>query len=221
MKVMTKLLLINWHYFQHELIEFGQLNFLTGKNASGKSVIIDALQLLLLGDTSGSFFNKAAKNHNERGNRTLKGYLMGELGDDENSGFKYLRNDRFTSYIAVEFFDQEKNKCFTAGCCFDIYSENEMPRLFFIYDSSVPENHFMENKTPLTIRELRELFKRQYPGSRSYTTDVGRDFRITLYGRLGGLRERFGTLLKKQYLLILISISRNLFLNLCVMRSKR
>lgn len=197
MKVMTKLLLINWHYFQHELIEFGQLNFLTGKNASGKSVIIDALQLLLLGDTSGSFFNKAAKNHNERGNRTLKGYLMGELGDDENSGFKYLRNDRFTSYIAVEFFDQEKNKCFTAGCCFDIYSENEMPRLFFIYDSSVPENHFMENKTPLTIRELRELFKRQYPGSRSYTTDVGRDFRITLYGRLGGLRERFGTLLKK------------------------
>ena len=74
MKVMTKLLLINWHYFQHELIEFGQLNFLTGKNASGKSVIIDALQLLLLGDTSGSFFNKAAKNHNERGNRTLKGF---------------------------------------------------------------------------------------------------------------------------------------------------
>lgn len=197
MKVMTKLLLINWHYFQHELIEFGQLNFLTGRNASGKSVIIDALQLILLGDTSGSFFNKAAKNHNERGNRTLKGYLLGELGDDENSGFKYLRNNRFTSYIAVEFFDKEKKKCFTAGCCFDIYSENDIPRLFFIYDGSIPENHFIENKMPLTIRELRELLKMQYPGSRSYTTDVGRDFRITLYGRLGGLRERFGTLLKK------------------------
>lgn len=98
MKVMTKLLLIHWHYFSHELIEFGGLNFLTGKNASGKSTIIDALQLILLGDTSGSFFNKAASG---RGNRTLKGYLMGELGDDEESGFHYLRNGRFTSYIAI------------------------------------------------------------------------------------------------------------------------
>jgi uncharacterized protein YPO0396 len=89
MKVLTKLLLIHWHYFVHELIEFGELNFLTGKNASGKSTIIDAIQLILLGDTSGSFFNKAASG---RGNRTLKGYLMGELGDDEDAGFRYKRD---------------------------------------------------------------------------------------------------------------------------------
>lgn len=68
--------------------------------------------------------------------------------------------------------------------------------LFFIYDSRVPENYFMENKTPLTIRELRNRLAGSIR-SRSYTTDVGRDFRITLYGRLGGLRKRFGTLLKK------------------------
>ena len=68
MKLITKLLLINWHYFVHETISFGQLNFLTGKNASGKSTIIDAMQIVLYGDTSGSFFNKAA---NGKGNRTL------------------------------------------------------------------------------------------------------------------------------------------------------
>ncbi len=100
MKMIKKLLLIHWHYFSHQLIELEDLNFLTGKNASGKSTIIDALQLLLLGDTSGSFFNKAA---NGKGNRSLRGYLMGELGDDEASGLHYIRgNSRFSSYIAIE-----------------------------------------------------------------------------------------------------------------------
>lgn len=125
---MTKLLLIHWHYFVHEVIELDKVNFLTGKNASGKSTVMDALQLLLLADTSGSFFNKAASG---RGNRTLSGYLRGELGDNEDSGFKYLRNGRFTSYIALEFFDEEKKKYFTSGCCFDTYSENDMQKLFF------------------------------------------------------------------------------------------
>ena len=58
------------------MIEFSNINFLTGKNGSGKSTIIDALQLLLLGDTRGNFFNKAA---NDRTERTLEGYLRGEI----------------------------------------------------------------------------------------------------------------------------------------------
>ncbi|NCC08118.1 MAG: hypothetical protein EOM30_08785 [Clostridia bacterium] len=105
MKKLTRLVLIHWHYFTHEVVSFETLNFLTGKNASGKSTIIDAMQLVLLGDTSGSYFNKAASG---KGDRSLKGYLKGELGDDENYGFKYLRNGRFSSYIALEFLDEEK-----------------------------------------------------------------------------------------------------------------
>jgi len=157
MKILRKLLLIHWHYFNHELIEFGQLNFLTGKNASGKSTIIDALQLILLGDTSGSFFNKAASG---RGNRTLKGYLMGELGDDEDSGFRYLRNGRFTSYIALEFCDKEKKKAFTVGCCFDTYSENDTQKLFFLYNGEMHNHGFLRGNTPMdtTQRSNERLY---------------------------------------------------------------
>ena len=39
MKILKKLLLINWHYFTHQLLEFEQLNYMTGVNASGKSTI--------------------------------------------------------------------------------------------------------------------------------------------------------------------------------------
>lgn len=194
MKLMSKLLLINWHYFSRELIEFGRLNFLTGKNASGKSTIIDALQVVLLGDTSGSFFNKAASG---KGGRSLKGYLLGELGDDEDAGFRSLRGGkRFTSYIALEFFDTDKKKYFTAGCCFDVYSENDYPVKWFIYNGEIPANTFLRDDIPLDRQGLRDFLKGEYAGYRETTT--GKDFREDLCGRLGGLRvERFRNLLKK------------------------
>ena len=104
MKKLTRLLLIHWYTYDRELIEFENINFLTGKTATGKSTIIDALQLVLLGDTNGNFFNKAA---NERSVRTLKSYLYGENGDDGETGFRYLRAATFTSYVVVEFEDTE------------------------------------------------------------------------------------------------------------------
>ncbi len=195
MKLMSKLLLINWHYFSKELIEFDRLNFLTGKNGCGKSTIIDALQVILLGDTSGSFFNKAAGG---RGGRSLKGYLFGELSDDEDGGFHSLReNERFTSYIAVQFIDTEKDKSFTAGCCFDVYSENDYTTTWFIYSDALPINGFVNKKIPMDSTALRLFLKEEFKGHHE-TTTTNKDFRDKLCGRLGGLRvERFRNLLKK------------------------
>ena len=42
MKRLKKILLLNWLYFQKQLIEVDDINFLTGKNGAGKSTIIDA-----------------------------------------------------------------------------------------------------------------------------------------------------------------------------------
>lgn len=190
-------MLIHWHYFSHQLIELENLNFLTGKNASGKSTIIDALQLILLGDTSGNFFNKAA---NGKGTRTLKGYLLGELGDDEASGFHYIReNSRFSSYVVIEVFDDEKNKFFTAGCCFDVYSENDWKNSkFFLFDGSFPKNEFVLGKIPMSIDALRKYLKENYSVGHYDMPESGKRFRELLYGKLGGLRtERFPSLLKK------------------------
>ena len=67
MKKLKKILLINWLYFSKELIEVGDINFLTGKNGAGKSTVIDALQIVLLGETNSRNFNQAA---NEKSQRT-------------------------------------------------------------------------------------------------------------------------------------------------------
>ena len=195
MKKLKRMLLIHWHYFSHKVIEFGNINFLTGKNSSGKSTILDAMQLVLLGDTSGSFFNKAASG---KGTRTLTSYLQGELGDDEESGFRYLRTGRFTSYIALEFYDEVKTSYFTCGCCFDTFGENDCPRLFFLFDDIIPVNGFMKQNVPLSIEGLRAFIRSNYTAGHSYTTNVNRDFRENLCGKLGGLQpKRFSELLRK------------------------
>ena len=193
MKILKKLLLINWHYFTHELIEFEQLNFMTGVNASGKSTIIDALQLVLLGETGGNYFNKSASG---RSSRTLVGYLCGEIRDDDKDGFKYLRNDRFVSYIVVEFYDDEKDRYFSFGICFDVYSVNDLAKKFFRFKGRIPENHFIENKVPFDIQKLRAFFKdNNYKDVIFY--ESGKHYRDDIYALLGGLRSKFGDLLKK------------------------
>jgi uncharacterized protein YPO0396 len=195
MKLLKRMLLIHWYYFIHEMIDFGIINFLTGKNSSGKSTIIDAMQLVLLSDTSGSFFNKAASG---RGNRTLTGYLRGELGDDEDSGFRYLRDGRFTSYIVLEFFDDIKKKYFSAGCCFDTFGENDCQKLFFRFNGQIPENEFVEKNVPFDIDRLKTFIRTNYTAGENFYTIVNRDFRDDLCGNLGGLQPgRFSDLFKK------------------------
>lgn len=195
MKILKRMLLIHWFYFVHEMVEFEGINFLTGKNSSGKSTIIDAMQLVLLGDTNNAIFNKAAGG---RGTRTLTGYLRGELGDDEGAGFRYLRNGRFTSYIALEFYDDSKKNTFTAGCCFDTFGENDCQKLFFGFDGPIPPHEFVEQNIPFNIESLRSYVRSQYTAGHHYMTGVNRDFREYLCGRLGGLQpKRFSELLKK------------------------
>lgn len=193
MKILKKLLLINWHYFTHELVEFDQLNFMTGVNASGKSTVIDALQLVLLGETGGNYFNKSASG---KSSRTLISYLCGEIRDDDKDGFKYLRNNRFISYVAVEFYDDEKDSYLSFGACFDVHSVNDFVKRFFKYKGHIPENHFMENNVPFDIPKLRAFLKNNnYKDASIYET--GKHYREDIYALLGGLRSKFGDLLKK------------------------
>lgn len=113
MKKLKKILLINWLYFSKELIEVSDVNFLTGKNGAGKSTVIDALQIVLLGETNARNFNQAA---NEKSQRTLDGYLRADM--DENNPYSRRGKD-FSSYIACEFQDEVEGTSFVTGVVFD------------------------------------------------------------------------------------------------------
>lgn len=200
MKKLKRMLLIHWHHYEKELIAFDMINFLTGKTAAGKSTIIDALQLVLLGDTTGSFFNKAA---NKDSSRTLKSYLFGEMGDDGDAGFRYLRNGRFSSYVALEFEDTEKKKPFTAGIVCDCYKDQTYDyKWFLLHGDGIPDNNFVdgESHTPFDIAGLKTYFARIYGKKKNNLYeffDTNKRYQEATLGKFGQMKNKYRILLKK------------------------
>ncbi len=194
MKELKRLRLINWHYFYNIKIDFDKINFLTGENAAGKSTLIDAMQVVLLGDTAGRIFNKAA---NEKAGRTLKGYLKGEVGDDGDGAFRYLRNGRFTSYIAMEFYDDVYEKSFTLGIVFDVYDDGTEQHKFFSLDDKFPANDFCSLNTPLSQKELAVYFSENYKTSEYSFYDTNAQYQIALKDRFGSIKDKYFSLFKK------------------------
>ncbi len=194
MKLLNKIVLINWHYFNFETLELKDINFLTGKNASGKTTVIDAIQLLMLGDTTGHFFNKSAS---EKSSRTLKGYLRCEIGDDDKGDSLYLRNGRFTSYVVGEFYDDVNKEHFTIGAVFDNYEDGNIDYKYFSYDGPIPENKFIVNKVPLNIKELKVYLLEKYFKNQINFFETNTAYREFLKDKLGNLSNSFFSLFKK------------------------
>ena len=194
MKLLKKLRLINWHYFLNSKIDFGVINFLTGENAAGKSTLIDAMQVVLLGDTTGRSFNKAA---NEKAGRTLKSYLRGEIGDNDDGSINYLRTGRFTSYIAMEFFDDVNNTPFTVGIVFDVYDDGSEEHKFFFLEDGFPNNDFCQLNVPMSQKQLSEYLSLNYKKSEYLFCDTNAQYQNLLKEKFGNLKDKYFSLFKK------------------------
>lgn len=200
MKKLNRLLLINWLNYSFELLNFGKITFLTGKNASGKSTIIDAMQLVMLGDTAGNFFNKAA---NEKSGRTLQSYLYGYLPSYSDQLYKPLRTDAFTSYVVMEFYDETRREYFSAGFVADCPKESKssFSYRYFIIRDSIPADHFItDDGFPKRISELRNFFENKYGRGKTSVWEIfntNREYREASLFAFGNLKDQYRKILRK------------------------
>ena len=164
MKKLKKILLINWLYFSKELIQVDDINFLTGKNGAGKSTIIDALQIVLLGETNARNFNQAA---NEKSQRTLDGYLRADM-DENNPGSRRAKD--FSSFIACEFWDEVEGTQFVCGIIFDCRNDGSRTDRFFLYSGGLPEDCFVRQGEAMDIPALRLYLKTYGTHGKLYDT---------------------------------------------------
>ena len=67
-KALSKICLNNWHYIDKKILTLNEgINFFTGHSGSGKSTVLDAIQIVLYANTDGrGFFNQAAAVDSER-----------------------------------------------------------------------------------------------------------------------------------------------------------
>lgn len=189
MKKLKRILLINWSYFSKQIIEVGDVNFLTGKNGAGKSTIIDALQIVLLGETNAKNFNRAA---NDKSERTLDGYLRADM--DENNPYSRRGKD-FSSYIACEYQDEIHGTQFVTGVVFDCRSDGSRQDRFFIYVGGLPENCFIENREAMDLPTFRKFLKEHFSSPKIY--DTQKEYRMDMLSRWNVHNEQALRMLKK------------------------
>lgn len=187
-KALSKICLNNWHYIDRKVLTLNQgINFFTGHSGSGKSTVIDAMQIVLYANTDGrGFFNKAAADDSDR---SLIEYLRGMVNIGENNESQYLRNQNFSSTIVLELEQTDTKEKQCVGVVFDVETAtNEINRLFFWHKSGLLENQYRADKRCLTTFEVKEYLQRTFSKEEYYCGPSNERFRRQMYDiYLGGL----------------------------------
>ncbi len=201
-EALSRICLNNWHYIRHRTLSFSEgINFFTGHSGSGKSTVIDAIQIVLYANTDGrGFFNKAAADDSDR---SLIEYLRGMINIGEDNSFSYLRNRNFSSTIVLELQRTDTGERQCVGVVFDVETaSNEISRLFFWHKGGIPDHEYRTEDggdRAMSTAEVKNWLTRTFAGDDCYFGSHNERFRRQLYDiYLGGLdAEKFPMLFKK------------------------
>lgn len=177
---LTRIFLHNWHRFTHHVIDVEDSLYFAGHNGSGKSSVLDAIQLVLIADLQRVRFNSSAQ---ERSQRNLDSYVRGKIGEG-----RLLRPGDTVAYIALEFSDKVSRAQVTLGVCVEAGKDRTPERTFVIVPEALDVSLFMPDGRERSRRQLREVM-RQRRGGRSFD-HVG-EYQDEVRNRLGGLNQRF------------------------------
>src|SRR6185437_2625273 len=190
--------LIQWYHFSDVTLSIDGSCLLLGDNGSGKSTVLDAIQLGLVGDLSEVRFNKAANEHSKR---TAYTYVRHKLGAENASEIRYERGS-CTGYVILEFADRNPELAerpdgrFCAGVAMDVYE----------HDTSIVKGHCLvanvrASQIPTVtdgrgVRPTKEFRIALRAIGGEYLNDVAL-YRNKLRQRLGPVPESFHRLIAK------------------------
>ena len=154
-KVFTRMCLNNWGGIDHKVLEFHEyVNLFSGKSGSGKSTVMDAIQVILYGSFSPSFLNKAADDAKNR--RSVLSYLRGEQKD----GSANRKDCDFCSVIALEIEDTGTHITTCIGIAFEVRkSDSEIKKfVYFSHFGKMPESEYLtEQGVCYSNQEIKKL----------------------------------------------------------------
>ncbi len=186
MKKLMRVKLINWHRFVNDTVEMEGSTLISGENGAGKSTLLDAIQFVVTCSTN--YFNKAA---HENGKRKLTGYIRCKTGRENKP---YERTGEISAHVALEFYEEKKQRSFIVGAVIDSASEGQEKWARYLMDgASLSDDMFFSGNTPKSITQFR-------------TTNAGRiktwcttdkDAKVMIRNRFGRIEEKFFRLIPK------------------------
>ena len=150
------MLINNWGGISHRMMEFHEyVNLFSGKSGSGKSTVMDAVQVVLYGSVSASFLNKAADDAKNR--RSVMSYLRGAQKD----GTSNRADQDFYSTLVLEVKDTGLHTTTCFGAVFEI-GRTDMDingkYAFFSHSGSIPEDGYLNaDGVPYSKAQIRKL----------------------------------------------------------------
>ena len=186
MKKLMRVKLINWHRFTNVTIEFEKSALISGENGAGKSTLLDAIQFVVICSTN--YFNKAA---HENGKRKLTGYIRCKTGRENKP---YERIGEISAHIALEFYEEKRDKYFVVGAVVDSASEGQEKTARYLMDGIRLEDFlFFQGKTPKSINQFRTTNAKKI--KQWCTTD--KEARSMMKNRFGRIEDKFFRLIPK------------------------
>ena len=155
-KIITRMCINNWGGIGHQVMEFNEyVNLFSGMSGSGKSTVMDAIQVLLYGSLSQNFLNKAA---DEKNRRTVMTYLRGAQKDGTSN-----RGSRdFCANLVLEIRDTQDESYRCVGVAFDVRSGDlDINKYtFFSHDGMLDAGLYRDEQgIPLMVKDIGALVK--------------------------------------------------------------
>ena len=186
MKKLTRVKLINWHRFTNVLIDFENSVLISGENGAGKSTLLDAIQFVVTCSTN--YFNKAA---HENGKRKLTGYIRCKTGRENRP---YERTGEISAHVALEFYEEKRQKYFIVGAVVDSASEGQEKTVRYLMDGErLEDGLFFQGKVPRSIAQFRAGNGKKI---KTWCT-TEKDAKQMIKNRFGRLEDKFFKLIPK------------------------
>jgi hypothetical protein len=153
MKILQKIRLINWHFFEDATFDVKGNTLIYGENACGKSTIIDAIHYVLSGGDCD--FNKAANSTSS--SRSVFSYMKARVGKETQ---EYARPQTdIISHIALQFLDDFNNQPIVVGVVLQIASDQQPTNRFYSFKGSpISDDLFYADEGKSTIRNGDNFF---------------------------------------------------------------
>ncbi|MCL2160864.1 MAG: hypothetical protein FWH56_03095 [Betaproteobacteria bacterium] len=120
MKYLEQIRLVQFFLYEQQSVRLGEITGIFGPNASGKSSLLDAVQIAMFGANSRLVALNAQADEQAR-TRSLRAYCLGQYGESPEQRVR----DNATTYITLIWRDTETNAPLSMGVCLYVSADRD------------------------------------------------------------------------------------------------